>query len=470
MQNTRASILAMGAILMLVQGCNNSTEPLAITTLGEVNLSIHLSNVGSLSKAATIDLENLYIELNNGVATVRDTVAVSGNSQTIVSNSYTDLVEGSWSVKAESRDVNDIVIHSDSTTFTVVPTNTVDVSLSLTSKYSMLVANFVGIADSVSRCELLVDAALVADSSFEAQSGVGSTLSLSYDYLSTGVEHNIKLDAYGDMWGAEYLLYTGDTTVTVIAGADNNYTINLVWVGPNEVPLGTAAVEITIGPTGTQTVTGDFQSPVIVTDIDGNVYSTVIIGTQTWMAENLKVTRYRDGTEVTHVTDNAAWANLTTEAYCIYSNNAENEVDTYGALYNWYALNDSRNIAPEGWHVPTDDEWKELEMALGMSQEQADQGSSWRGTDEGDKLKSTSGWYNGGNGNNSSGFTALPGGYRYDGTTGDYGNITISGYFWTATESSSGYGWNHTLIYSESRISRGFAFKKSGHSVRCVKD
>ncbi|MBT5269507.1 MAG: hypothetical protein HOL70_08685, partial [Candidatus Marinimicrobia bacterium] len=109
-----------------------------------------------------------------------------------------------------------------------------------------------------------------------------------------------------------------------------------------------------------------------VTDIDGNVYETVKIGDQIWMAENLKVTHYRDGSAITQVTDNTAWSNLSTEAYCIYDNNASNEVDTYGALYNWYAVSDGRNIAPEGWHVPTDAEWKELEMYLGMSQPDVD--------------------------------------------------------------------------------------------------
>ena len=254
MHINKLSSLILLTTIILVQGCSTWTEPPETTTLGEVDLSIHLSNVGSLSKAAVINLENLYIELISGTTVIRDTVSISGNSQIIVNKTYTDLVDGAWSISAKTRDVNSMVIHSDSTTFSVIPANTVDVSLSLSSKYSMLTANFVGIADSVSRCELLVDAAMVADSSFPAQSAIGSTLTLGYDYLTTSVSHNIKLDAYGDMWGTEYLLYTGDTTITVAAGEDSTYSINLDWVGPDEAPSGSVALEITIGPVGTVTV------------------------------------------------------------------------------------------------------------------------------------------------------------------------------------------------------------------------
>ncbi|MCK4448089.1 MAG: fibrobacter succinogenes major paralogous domain-containing protein, partial [Candidatus Marinimicrobia bacterium] len=124
-----------------------------------------------------------------------------------------------------------------------------------------------------------------------------------------------------------------------------------------------------------------------VTDIDGNTYQTVKIGDQWWMAENLKVTHYRNGDPIPNVTDNTDWSNLTTGAYCNYDNNAS-YVTTYGRLYNWYTVNDSRYIAPSGWHVPTDEELKELEMYLGMSQSQADY-TGYRGTDEGGKLKET---------------------------------------------------------------------------------
>jgi len=117
-----------------------------------------------------------------------------------------------------------------------------------------------------------------------------------------------------------------------------------------------------------------------VTDIDGNVYKTIIIGNQEWMAENLKVTHYCNGDAIPIVTSKLAWANRLTSA--LYPGGAK------GNFYNWHAVNDSRNIAPEGWHVPTDEEWKELEMFIGMSQSEADK-IDYRGTEEGGRLKGT---------------------------------------------------------------------------------
>ena len=150
-----------------------------------------------------------------------------------------------------------------------------------------------------------------------------------------------------------------------------------------------------------------------VTDIDGNTYKTVKIGNQIWMAENLKVTHYRNGDIIPNVTNNFEWAYLSTGAWCVHDNDGS-YANTYGYLYNWYAVNDIRNIAPEGWHVPTDEEWKELEMYLGMSQTEADD-TGYRGTNEGGKLKEagTTHWETPNTGaTNETGFSALPGGCR----------------------------------------------------------
>jgi uncharacterized protein (TIGR02145 family) len=206
-----------------------------------------------------------------------------------------------------------------------------------------------------------------------------------------------------------------------------------------------------------------------VKDIDGNIYRAVTIGTQVWMAENLKVTHYRNGDAIPNVTDNAAWESLTTGAYCEYDNDLNN-VATYGRLYNWYAVNDSRNIAPEGWHVPTDAEWKQLEMYLGMSQTEAD-AVDWRGTDEGGKLKEsgTIHWLNPNTGaTNESGFSALPGGWRYYYAT--YYGIGSNAGFWSSTESSSSSAWFRYLSSASSGVNRGYYDKQIGFSVRCVKD
>ncbi|MCK4640761.1 MAG: fibrobacter succinogenes major paralogous domain-containing protein [Candidatus Marinimicrobia bacterium] len=202
-----------------------------------------------------------------------------------------------------------------------------------------------------------------------------------------------------------------------------------------------------------------------VTDIDGNVYNTVTIGDQVWMAENLKVTHFRNGDAISNVTDDSDWENLTSGAYCIYDNNDSNAV-TYGFLYNWYAVNDSRNIAPAGWHVPTDEEWKQLEMYLGMSQSEADVTGD-RGTNEGSKLKSTSGWNDNSNGTDESSFSASPGGYRY--YSGSYYYIGYFAYFWSSTESSRYFAWNRYLNCLSSVVYRYGYYKRSGFSVRCVR-
>lgn len=175
---------------------------------------------------------------------------------------------------------------------------------------------------------------------------------------------------------------------------------------------------------------------------DNQTYKTIEIGNQVWMAENLN-----------YETSDSWW----------YDNNSANG-DIYGRLYTWDA---ALTACPTGWHLPSDDEWKQLEMALGMSQTDAD-ADGWRGTDEGIKMKSTSGWSNNGNGTNSSGFSALPGGYRS--TYGSFGDLGTSGYWWSSSESSSSYVWGRRLKYNYDDVTRHGYLKEYGFSVRCLKD
>ena len=210
--------------------------------------------------------------------------------------------------------------------------------------------------------------------------------------------------------------------------------------------------------------------PPSVTDYDGNVYQTVLIGDQCWMMENLKVTHYRNGDPIPNVTDNGEWSELSTGAYCEYDNDPAN-VETYGRLYNWYAVDDSRSIAPEGWHVPSDCEWKDLEMYLGMSCSVADCTNWWRGTDEGDKLKEagTVHWDPPNTGTNESGFTALPGGDRTH--SGNFNGMGSSATFWcSSTEYSSGTAWLRRLGDTPKTVYRDDFNGRSGFSVRCVRD
>lgn len=191
-----------------------------------------------------------------------------------------------------------------------------------------------------------------------------------------------------------------------------------------------------------------------VKDIDGNVYKIVKIGNQWWMAENLRITHYRNGDPIPNVTENSEWFSLKTAAYSNYGNNEVNAA-IYGRIYNWYAKNDHRKIAPEGWHVPTDHDWKELELFLGMSQEEADDDEE-RGTNEGGKLKEsgTAHWNSPNFGaTNESGFTTLAGGFRGDGE--DFYGIGNVAVFWSSSASYSQQGaWVRYMRNNNANIYR----------------
>jgi uncharacterized protein (TIGR02145 family) len=212
-----------------------------------------------------------------------------------------------------------------------------------------------------------------------------------------------------------------------------------------------------------------------VTDIDGNVYKTVKIGNQWWMAENLKVKRYRSGDSITFVDsiglysrkfDSTTWVNSKSGAYC---------KGYYGFFYNGFIKFDS--IAPAGWHIPTDDEWKTMEMHLGMSKEEADK-VNWRGNKEGNMLKfqaenSGAYWLNSADnyeiwGSNESGFTAKGGScMMFYGTSEPVSN---TGFWWTSTKYDNQEVWYRYLDYNKANVFRYHGSKNYGLSIRCVKD
>jgi uncharacterized protein (TIGR02145 family) len=221
-----------------------------------------------------------------------------------------------------------------------------------------------------------------------------------------------------------------------------------------------------------------FTTKDYLTDYDGNIYETVKLGNQVWMAENLKVTNYPNGSAIPHVTDNTSWANLgdnsTDDAYCFYNNNSSSE---YGALYTYAA---ALNACPAGWHLPSDAEWTELENYL------ADNGYNYDGTIGGGTAKiakamaTASGWSlsstTGAVGNsdypakrNASGFSALPGGRRNESSgTFDYAGDYGSG--WSSTEYSSSRAYYRNLGYSSAYMYRGHFNKSYGFNVRCIRD
>ena len=207
-----------------------------------------------------------------------------------------------------------------------------------------------------------------------------------------------------------------------------------------------------------------------VTDIDGNVYETVQIGEQIWMAENLKVTHYNNGEDILSITTNGSSGGA--NAY----NNDPLNLDNYGMLYNWHAVNNSNGICPDGWHVPTDEEFMELEMELGMPEWEVSQ-EDWRGNlsgidhNVGGKLKSTTGdWFQSNQGaTNESGFTALPAGTRIY-NSNIYTALGNSAFIWTSGEVDWSNGWYRQIYYGYKTIKRDYTNKNSGLSVRCVAD
>ncbi|MDD3731172.1 MAG: fibrobacter succinogenes major paralogous domain-containing protein [candidate division Zixibacteria bacterium] len=215
-----------------------------------------------------------------------------------------------------------------------------------------------------------------------------------------------------------------------------------------------------------------------VADLDGNVYQAVTIGNQVWMAENLKVTHYMNGDPIPHVEICQDWAGLSTGAYASYNNcsdslvnGSDSLVKECGFLYNWYAVNDNRKLGMPGWHVPSIDEWKQLEMYLGMSRAEAGR-SGHGGLDEGGELKEmgTTHWAIPNTGaTNKSGFSALPCGFRRsnDGYIFSMGNFA---YFWCSTEYDSYYAWYRALSYDGSQVGHFYLKKRNGFSVRCVRD
>lgn len=206
----------------------------------------------------------------------------------------------------------------------------------------------------------------------------------------------------------------------------------------------------------------DNSSSDAITDIDGNIYHAITIGTQVWMVENLKTTKYSDGTFIPLVTDNNTWSNLTTPGFCWLNNDANNK-NTYGALYNWFVINTGK-LAPLGWHIPTEEEWNTLRTYLG--------GVSIAGG----KMKTTGTiedktglWITPNYGaTNESGFSAVPGSGR--GINGVFFSIGGQSAWWSSLEVNSNSALSWIVTYSSSSFGTGNSLKNLGFSVRCIRD
>lgn len=191
----------------------------------------------------------------------------------------------------------------------------------------------------------------------------------------------------------------------------------------------------------------------------GGLFNEVVIGEQVWMRENLDVDTFRNGDPIPQAKTDEEWkiaGENGQPTWCYYENNPANG-DRYGKLYNWYAVNDPRGLAPSGWHIPSDTEWTTLIDYLG--------GYAKAGTD----MKSKNGWHEEGNGNNSSGFSGFPGGMRYyDGSYFFF--IGKNGYWWSSSEKDTNSAWFRNLVYNSNSLDRLADEKQSGLSVRCIRD
>lgn len=206
-----------------------------------------------------------------------------------------------------------------------------------------------------------------------------------------------------------------------------------------------------------------------VADTDGNIYTTVNIGNKEWLAENLKTTKYNDGTPIPIVANDVEWEFLSTPAFCWFDNDSSN-LEKYGCLYNWFVVN-TGNLCPAGWHVATEKDWADLEMVLGIDTIDV-QKNNWRGTNQGNMLKAdTTLWLNGILGDSTSfamsGFKALPSGIR--GINGGFDGIGGYTGWWTATTDNLSYAI-YRKITSYGDIFKGSEEKRAGYSVRCVKN
>ncbi|MFT6747492.1 MAG: hypothetical protein ACJAZ2_001845 [Glaciecola sp.] len=233
-------------------------------------------------------------------------------------------------------------------------------------------------------------------------------------------------------------------------GASTKYYVRAFVTNSAGTAYGNEVTFTTAPGTGIQAGSG-------VSDVDGNSYTSAVIGTQEWMSENLKTLKYNDGTTIPEVTDDTQWRALTTGALTKYDHSLPN-VTTYGNLYNWHSVN-TKKLCPTGWHIPSDSEWDALVSYL------ANQGFTGI---EGTALKSTTGWDSNGNGDHDFGWKGLPGGFRSN--YGNFWSIATSAYWWSSTQYDSDDSWVRVLSGTNAAVSKQRSNNANGFSARCLKD
>ncbi len=262
--------------------------------------------------------------------------------------------------------------------------------------------------------------------------------------LVYGLSSNPTLKDNAGLISADVVLDTFEITVSNLSSA-NEYYLRTFAVSSEGIVYGEELSFRTI------------ESGNGVVDIDGNQYHTVIIGEQEWMAENLKTTKYNDGKNILQITDNDEWSSINKGAYAWYKNN-EKYADDYGGLYNWYTV-ETGKLCPDGWRVPTNNDWKELVDFLA--------GKGYNGS-EALVLKSRTGWKGNSNGTDRYGFNALPAGNRH--YNGSFNTIDYDVTWWTSTEKSSSKANSRFLKFYDDKVTNINYDKNYGFSVRCIKE
>lgn len=204
-----------------------------------------------------------------------------------------------------------------------------------------------------------------------------------------------------------------------------------------------------------------------VTDYEGNIYPTIGIGNQIWMRENLKSTRFNDGTVIPLISGNSEWENTISPAYCWYNNNEADNKVTYGALYNWFTVK-TEKLCPDGWHVPTDTEWHTLILYLGIARGFS---SYIESASAGGKMKEsgTIHWKIPNTGaTNECGFTAMPSGER--GTNGTFYELNVNAFWWSSSEDNTEKAFYRYVNFDDIDVCKGPGFKQAGLSIRCLKN
>jgi uncharacterized protein (TIGR02145 family) len=336
----------------------------------------------------------------------------------------------------------------------VSSSNTFDINKNFGLSVRCLKGDIPGSIDSI-RCDSVLGAGtLIKDSlASDVTSIVPYSGGNGGSYLSIGIPSVGVNGLVATLQGGNFAIGKGTLTFTISGTPDTS--------GIAEFPISIGGKSCTIRKVVIATGGG-------VTDIDGNFYSSIIIGEQEWMQQNLKVAKYRNGDNIPTDLSNVSWFYTTNGAFAIYDNNGTND-SIFGKLYNWFTIEDQRSLCPTGWHIPSDLEWFTLENYLDPTINNPNS-TGYYGTDIGGKLKAVTLLWTSPNvgATNSSGFSALPGGTRYN--NGEFSDIGGHGGWWSSTEASTTNGWYRYLDSNKTISYRGTNGKQGGLSVRCLKD